>query len=665
LERARPRYRTPLLWFLTSSVVGYALFEEYRAAQPPTAAVERDTDLDAEAEKLRIEEVKPAAAVPGAALFVRISGVDPQRADEVSAEVAKTQAQILQRGAERLVVRVPPQLPLGPAKLRVIQGERRSKAWNLTLTALPRHEMLRNVLGGLALFVLGLRTVGRALRAYAGRSIRATLARLTRGRLRPASLGVVTGLLTQSTTSAGALFAGLLAARMIQLQGALALSLGAQLGAAGAALLLPLFATREALWVIVVGSLWFILAEGRLNRSLASVVVGAGLIFHGLGLLQSGCAPLISDPQVVPYLWYLEAGGLGGLLVCATAGAALGALLQGPAPVYALALSLLSEGVLDLPNALAVLAGLQMGAFVNTFAAAWPFGLEARRLVYAQLAISLATTLLSLAGLPLWLAIAHWAGVPSPADAIDPEPQLLRAQLGLGTSFLALQASSALLGLALAPLGLRLGESLRRSTLPSLRPGSAHGRALLHALNLCERALGGLREIIASSDRSSAAETERALAEAKEVLRDLLRASPTDPETPPPRAASVACLHLADALLSALRVAEKAPELGLSASGEGALALERLHDIIDKALVAISEQLAAERAPSLIDAQAREIEINAVEAETRRRLFESEAAREDLALRLWSSELCAAYETVGNQVYRVASALGAGADDDA
>jgi hypothetical protein len=204
----------------------------------------------------------------------------------------------------------------------------------------------------------------------------------------------------------------------------------------------------------------------------------------------------------------------------------------------------------------------------------------------------------------------------------------------------------------------------------SLRPpqgiSSPQSQALLQALLLCRQGLNGVREIIASSDRSSSPATERALGEAKDVLQDLLRSAPADMRSsPPPKAASVACLHLADALLSTLRVAEKAPELGLSPAGDGALALERLHDMIDKALAAVSEPLSENRPPSLTEAQAREIEINAVEAETRRRLFEDQGAREDLALRLWSSELCSAYETVGNQVYRVANAVSASADDDA
>ena len=128
------------------------------------------------------------------------------------------------------------------------------------------------------------------------------------------------------------------------------------------------------------------------------------------------------------------------------------------------------------------------------------------------------------------------------------------------------------------------------------------------------------------------------------------------------RGASVAALHMKDALLSEMRIAEKAPELGLTPSGEVAQALDQLHALIDGALSALCEQLEAGHLPSLTEAQAREIEINAAEAQIRRRLFASQSSAEELSLRLWSSELCSAYESVGNQVYRAVSAVAA--DDD-
>ncbi|HET6339165.1 MAG TPA: hypothetical protein VFG30_38360, partial [Polyangiales bacterium] len=313
---------------LTVAVIGYALFEEYAERVPESELDDADND-DVEPDRLRIESAKPLELSPGAAVVVNIAGTSGNDSP-VKVEVSKTTAEVLYRDGEQLVVRVPPALPYGQAKLRLLQGDRKSKPWVLTLRPLPRSEILRNVIGGLALFILGLRTVGRSLRAYAGRRIRGALSTLTKGFVRPAALGAVTGFLTQSTTSAAGLLAGLLAARMLQLRAAVIVLVGTQLGASAAAVLLPLLATREALWVVTIGVLWVLLAESRVSSALGSVVVGAGLLFLGLGMLQGGFAPLVSDPQILPYLSHFQSGSFATIAACVGAGALLTALLQGP-----------------------------------------------------------------------------------------------------------------------------------------------------------------------------------------------------------------------------------------------------------------------------------------------------------------------------------------------
>ena len=220
----------------------YALYDEFLGEPEVSAPLAAEADSDTDADRLRIVSVHPNAPAPGSAVFVRVAGADVARGAELSAELSKQPVQVLRRSAEELVLRVPPSDP-------------RSKPWVMTIKALPRHSMLRNVLGGLALFVLGLRTMGRALRAYAGRRVRGPVARVTRDPLRAVSLGVLTGVATQATTAAAALFSGLLGARMLPPMAASLLLIGAQLGAAASAVLLPSFATRDALWVVVIGSL--------------------------------------------------------------------------------------------------------------------------------------------------------------------------------------------------------------------------------------------------------------------------------------------------------------------------------------------------------------------------------------------------------------------------
>ena len=418
---------------------------------------------------------------------------------------------------------------------------------------------------------------------------------------------------------------------------------------------LPLFAPREALWIIAIGVLGWFIASSRLSRALASSVIGAGLIFHGLALLQAGCAPLVSDPLVLPYLWTMQADGPVGALVCALAGALLTALLQSPAPLFALLVSLLQQDVLGLREALAILCGVSLGGIANTAAATWAFSHEARRLLRVEYVVAPIAALVGLIGLRLWLRLPELA--PGALTFLGAIPRQL------GTGLIALSFAGQLAAALCLWQGSRrwVTGSPRVSALPPQPTSLAYTQALLMALEHCRIGLSGVRDIIASADRSSAPSTEGAITHAQQLLRGLLRSPALDPNSGL-QAASVAALHLADTLLATLRIAEKAPELGLTPSGEAARALEHLHSLLDSALVTLCSQLEAGSFPSLAEAQAREIEINAAEAESRRRLFASQSSGDELAVRLWSSELCSAYESIGNQVYRAVSAFAAEED---
>src|SRR5207237_5986298 len=147
--------------------------------------------------------------------------------------------------------------------------------------------------------------------------------------------------------------------------------------------------------LVTVGVLWLTLAGDRRGQALGKVILGCGLLFYGLHLLRVGFEPLVADPEVLPYIDRFQADHLGGLLACMSAGAVLAALLQGPAPAFALVLGLTqATGRLDLQSALAILAGTGLGGSVGTAVVAWPFGREPRRMARLYFLLALAGTVL-------------------------------------------------------------------------------------------------------------------------------------------------------------------------------------------------------------------------------------------------------------------------------
>jgi len=124
-------------------------------------------------------------------------------------------------------------------------------------------------------------------------------------------------------------------------------------------------------------------------------------------------------------------------------------------------------------------------------------------------------------------------------------------------------------------------------------------------------------------------------------------------------------MHLQSSIDAALHVAERGVASGLELSAADSEALEGLHDLVIEGQRVVLDDVRAGREPDLEAARAREIRLNALEAAHRRELAEAlEEGGEAAAPRLLLSDLVAAYETVGNHLFRTTSALVVRIDDE-
>ena len=198
------------------------------------------------------------------------------------------------------------------------------------------------MVGGLALLFFGLRVMARGRPAVHRRSgPRACWPRSGGARRAALGLGVAVGGITQFTTTAAGLVVGLVESHLIAVAPAVAVLLGAQLGAAVTPSVLGLVSTREGLLVLSIGVLWLALAVDRRSEAFGKIILGCGLLFFGLHLLRQGFEPLVSNPELLPYIDHFDAGTLGRAAVLrGWPGVLLTALLQGPAPVFVLVLGL-------------------------------------------------------------------------------------------------------------------------------------------------------------------------------------------------------------------------------------------------------------------------------------------------------------------------------------
>jgi Na+/phosphate symporter len=692
------RVRLAAAWIASAVVIGgYYLLaggEDEDDGRLPPAVV---TSADQEG-KLDVLGVAPGEPTPGSALQIRYSGGGNGSGGPLRAFVGVPEAdgtrtlelEVLERRpqSDELVVRLPKSVGAGRHKVRLQRGddrETRSKPFDLRIKAINRQKVFRSVMGGLALLVFGLRTMSRGSRGYTGQRSHGLVAAVARRRTTAVALGVVVGGITQFTTTAAGLMVGLIESHLVGAAAATAVLLGAQLGAAAAPSVLGLTSTaREGLLLVTVGVVWLTLAADRRGQALGKIILGCGLLFYGLHLLRIGFEPLVSNPEILPYIDRFHADRLSGLGICVGTGVLLSALLQGPAPVFALVLGLTQVSVrIDLQSALAILAGTGLGASIGAAVVAWPFGAEPRRMARLYFLAALLGTLFLAATVNLWAFLADEL-VASHSQEIAYGKKILLPHIGkhLVAGFAISQlAATTLVALAL-PLLVKATRSARAAT-PVTLDGAAGVTALrtglARVLGLHLDALRALLDLSLTGHRKRGGASEHCLADARSELEALfggaVRTRENHPELARLRQAALSTLQLQRSMEDLLRHAERTTEraIAISAVGEAwemgapaARTVRALHALLVEGIEALRAQLDGNLSPDVDAARTREIRMNALEGETRQALLAA-ADNEPRALahRLISTDLVNAYEAVGNQLYRLHEALAAEIEQDA
>jgi hypothetical protein len=384
---------------------------------------------------------------------------------------------------------------------------------------------------------------------------------------------------------------------------------------------------------------------------------------------------------LIPFVQHLRADTFRGLLTCALLGAALVAAFQGPAPVVVLVLGIAqTTGHLDLRTALAILTGSGLGAAVGALLTA-PVGARSRRLAQLHLLLGLTSTVLALASVRIWSGLADRLVAGSPHD-IEWGKRVLLPNMGkhLGVAFALSQLAIALVLVPAVPLLARLLARLRpERAVPALRTVGDRVRLmrerLVRAARAQREALAALPELALHGLRSAGRAAEHALADARTTLEEALPLGAAGPEPSPLARPAFALLGLQRSFEGLLGQAERLTDRRVAvAAGADALpplsgreeaVIAGMQALLLRGLAAIGESLDGGPGVDLEQARGREIEMNGYEARARGAVLAAANPRagEALASEIGVLELVDAYETAGNQLYRVAEALSEGEGD--
>ena len=153
-------------------------------------------------------------------------------------------------------------------------------------------QILFSFVGGLGLFLFGLRFMSDGLQAVAGDRMRTILEKGTSSPIRGVFTGLLVTSLIQSSSGTTVLTVGLVNAQMLTLRQAIGVIMGANIGTTVTAYLIGFNLQDYALPIVGLGALIYLFAKVKRTQMIGQTLFGFGVLFFGLNLMGTGMAPL-------------------------------------------------------------------------------------------------------------------------------------------------------------------------------------------------------------------------------------------------------------------------------------------------------------------------------------------------------------------------------------
>jgi len=225
--------------------------------------------------------------------------------------------------------------------------------------------ILIQTLGGLGIFILGMKLMTEGLQMAAGNRIRNVLKAVSDNRVVGFATGAAVTALVQSSSATTVMLISFVSAGLMSLTQAVGVMLGCNVGTTMTAQLIAFKLSALALPAIALGVPLKYFSTRKKYRYLGEVILGFGLLFFGMTVMGDGLKPLRLEPEFIAFFTKFNASSFGGILLCVATGCGLTMILQSSSATVGLTMALATQGLLDFPSAMALVLGENIGTTIT------------------------------------------------------------------------------------------------------------------------------------------------------------------------------------------------------------------------------------------------------------------------------------------------------------
>ena len=257
--------------------------------------------------------------------------------------------------------------------------------------ALNRLDLAIGVLGGLGIFILGMKFMSEGLQRVAGSRLKSILQLLTRNRFAAVMAGAVITSLIQSSSACTVMVVGFVNAGMLSLQQAIGIVYGAAIGTTVTGQIVSLKLDCLALPAVAIGVAIILVAKTSTVQNWGQTLLGFGLLFLGMTMMSARLKGIAEFPSFIRFFatfdcrpgpsGYMPVGGVLGAIAIGTA---MTMVIQSSSATIGLAIAMAASGLINFYTAVPLILGDNIGTTITALLASIGTNRPARQTAIAH-----------------------------------------------------------------------------------------------------------------------------------------------------------------------------------------------------------------------------------------------------------------------------------------
>ncbi|OQY25571.1 MAG: Na/Pi cotransporter [Desulfobacteraceae bacterium 4572_35.2] len=281
------------------------------------------------------------------------------------------------------------------------------------MSVLLSQKLIFGLMGGLGMFLFGMKIMSEGLQKIAGDRMRKILAALTNNRYMAAFVGLAVTAIIQSSSATTVMVVGFVNAGLMSLIQAIGVVLGANVGTTVTAQLIAFKVTKFALPAIGIGVGLKLFSKRKDWVYIGEIILGFGILFYGLSVMKTAFDPVKASSEF-RHIFILVGDNH---LLAVAVGALLTVIVQSSSATIGITLALATSGLVSFEGSMALILGENIGTTITANLAAVGTNIAARRTAFSHFLFNFLGVAYMLVFFPYFIQFIAWL-TPGDADFV-------------------------------------------------------------------------------------------------------------------------------------------------------------------------------------------------------------------------------------------------------